>query len=110
MRAFQDQFDGRRVADRLAGKRRRYDFWDEDRQMIEQASFFFIATSFGDFVDCSMRAGAPGFIHIPGPGTLGWGLFLKLGPGAIEYLMNGRSAYARFRAEWHKRRPKDKQY
>ena len=47
---------------------------------------------------------------IPGPGALGWGLFLKLGPGAIEYLMNGRSAYARFRAEWHKRRPKDKQY
>jgi hypothetical protein len=47
---------------------------------------------------------------IPGPGTLGWGLFLKLGPGAIEYLMNGRSAYARFRAEWHKRRPKDEQY
>jgi hypothetical protein len=27
MRALQDRFDGRRVADRLAEHRRRYDFW-----------------------------------------------------------------------------------
>lgn len=70
MRALQDRFDGRRVADKLAQHRRRYDFWDEDRRMIEQASFFFIATSHGDYVDCSMRAGAPGFIQITGPGEL----------------------------------------
>ena len=38
--------------------------------MIEQASFFFIATAYGEHVDCSMRSGAPGFIHIVGPGTL----------------------------------------
>ena len=70
MRALQDRFDGRRVADGLAANRRRSDFWDEDRRMIEEASFFFIATSFGDYVDCSMRAGAPGFVHIVGPGVL----------------------------------------
>jgi predicted pyridoxine 5'-phosphate oxidase superfamily flavin-nucleotide-binding protein len=70
MRALQDRFDGRRVADKLAERRRRSDFWDEDRRMIEQAPFFFIATSFGAHVDCSMRAGAPGFIHIVGPGLL----------------------------------------
>src|SRR5580698_5730571 len=70
MRALQDRFDGRRVADRLAAHRRRSDFWDDDRRMIEEASFFFIATSFGDYVDCSMRAGAPGFIRIVGPGAL----------------------------------------
>jgi predicted pyridoxine 5'-phosphate oxidase superfamily flavin-nucleotide-binding protein len=70
MRALQDRFDGRRVADALARHRRRYDFWDEDRLMIEQASFFFIATSFGDYVDCSMRSGAPGFVRITGPGEL----------------------------------------
>jgi predicted pyridoxine 5'-phosphate oxidase superfamily flavin-nucleotide-binding protein len=58
------------VADRLAEHRRRRDFWDEDRRMIEEAPFFFIATSYGEHVDCSMRAGAPGFIHIVGPGTL----------------------------------------
>jgi len=70
MRVLQDRFDGRRVADGLAANRRRYDFWDEDRQMIEQAPFFFIATSFGEYVDCSMRSGAPGFIQITGPGEL----------------------------------------
>lgn len=42
---------------------------------------------------------------IPTPGLLGFGLILKLGPGAIEYLMHGRSAYARFRAEWHEKPP-----
>jgi predicted pyridoxine 5'-phosphate oxidase superfamily flavin-nucleotide-binding protein len=70
MRALQDRFDGRRVADGLAARRRRSDFWDEDRRLIEEASFFFIATSFGDYVDCSMRAGMPGFIRIVGPGAL----------------------------------------
>ena len=70
MRDWQDRFDGRRVADALAAHRRRYDFWPEDRAAIEQASFFFIATSFNEYVDCSMRSGAPGFIHIVGPGVL----------------------------------------
>ncbi len=70
MRDFQDRFDGRRVAEGLAKNRRRTDFWDDDRAMIEQAPFFFIATSFGEYVDCSMRSGAPGFIHITGPGEL----------------------------------------
>lgn len=70
MRALQDRFDGRRVADRLADRRRRYDFWDEDRALIEAAPFFFIATSYGDYVDCSMRSGVPGFVKIVGPGVL----------------------------------------
>jgi uncharacterized protein len=70
MRALQDQFDGRRVADALAAHRRRYDFWEDDRTMIESAPFFFIATSFGQYVDCSMRSGEPGFVKIVGPGTL----------------------------------------
>ena len=70
MRALQDRCDGRRVADGLAKHRRRSDFWDEDRAMIEQAAYFFIATSYGDYVDCSLRAGAPGFIQITGQGEL----------------------------------------
>ena len=70
MRALQDRFDGRRVADALAAHRRRYDFWDEDRALIESAPFFFIATSFGEYVDCSLRSGVPGFVRIVGPGTL----------------------------------------
>jgi predicted pyridoxine 5'-phosphate oxidase superfamily flavin-nucleotide-binding protein len=70
MRSLQDRFDGRRVADALAAHRVRHDFWDDDRRMIEQASCFFIATSYGEFVDCSMRSGAPGFVRIVGPGIL----------------------------------------
>lgn len=70
MRALQDRFDGRRVADGLAAHRRRYDFWDDDRALIEAAPFFFIATSYGDYVDCSMRSGMPGFVKIVGPGML----------------------------------------
>jgi len=38
---------------------------------------------------------------IPTPGLLGFGLITKLGPGTLEYLMRGRSAHVRFRAEWH---------
>ena len=70
MRELQDRFDGRRVADRLAEHRRRYDFWDDDRVLIETAPFLFIATSFGDHVDCSMKSGVPGFVKIVAPGTL----------------------------------------
>lgn len=70
MRAMQDRFDGRRVADGLAAHRRRWDFWDDDPVMIENAPFFFIATSFGDYTDCSMRSGMPGFVRIVSPGTI----------------------------------------
>ena len=70
MRALQDRFDGRRVADGLAANRRRWDFWDDDRAMIESAPFFFIATSYGDYTDCSLRSGMPGFVKIVGPGRI----------------------------------------
>jgi len=43
---------------------------------------------------------------IPSPGTLGLGLFLKFGPGLLEYVMRGRSGYARIRVEWHERAPR----
>ncbi len=70
MRALQDRFDGRRIADQLATHRRRYDFWEDDRVMIASAPFFFIATSYGDYTDCSMRSGMPGFVKIVGPGMI----------------------------------------
>jgi predicted nucleic acid-binding Zn-ribbon protein len=47
---------------------------------------------------------------IPTPGMLGFGLILKLGPGALEYLMGGRNGYVRFRAEWHKKKPEKPHY
>ncbi len=50
MRALQDRFDGRRTADRLNEHRTHYAFWDEEREWITQAQFFFLATSYADYV------------------------------------------------------------
>ena len=70
MRELQDRFDGRRVADGLEKHRLHHAFWEQDRKLIEEARFFFIATSYGENVDCSMRSGDPGFVKITGPATL----------------------------------------
>jgi hypothetical protein len=59
MRDLQDRFDGRRVADGLEKHRLHFEFWEQDRKLIEEARFFFIATSYRDNVDCSMRSGDP---------------------------------------------------
>ena len=70
MRELQDRFDGRRVADALEKHRLHFEFWEQDRKLIEETRFFFIATSYQDNVDCSMRSGDPGFVKISGPDTL----------------------------------------
>jgi predicted pyridoxine 5'-phosphate oxidase superfamily flavin-nucleotide-binding protein len=70
MRELQDRYDGRRVADGLEKHRLHFEFWEQDRTLIEEARFFFIATSYQDNVDCSMRSGDPGFVRITGPDTL----------------------------------------
>jgi hypothetical protein len=72
MRELQDRFDGRRVADGLEKHRLHFEFWEQDRRLIEEAQFFFIATSYQDNVDCSMRSGDPGFVRITAPDTLEW--------------------------------------
>jgi uncharacterized protein len=70
MRELQDRFDGRRVADGLQKHRLHFEFWEQDRKLIGEARFFFIATSYQDNIDCSMRSGDPGFVRITGPDTL----------------------------------------
>ena len=67
MRELQDRFDGRRVADGLEKHRLHFEFWEQDRKLIEEARFFFIATSYQDNVDCSMRSGDPASSGSPGP-------------------------------------------
>lgn len=69
-RDLQDRFDGRRIADRLAETRMRAEFNDEDRDLIESAPFFFLATAHEGIVDCSFKGGMPGFVRITGPRTL----------------------------------------
>jgi uncharacterized protein len=85
-RRLQDQFDSRRISDRLEEKLTRTAFTDDDRAFIEGASYFFIATSDASGrPDCSFKGGLPGFVRITGPSELafpdydGNGMFKSLG-------------------------------
>lgn len=51
------------------------------------------------------EGGSPGGIR-PTLGATLPRVFLKFGPGMLEYFMSGRKGYARFRAEWHKKKPR----
>ncbi|GGB28966.1 pyridoxamine 5'-phosphate oxidase family protein [Allosediminivita pacifica] len=72
MRALQDRYDGRRVADALEERRLHEALWEDEREMIETSPFFFIATAATPYVDCSIRSGDPGFVKVTGPRTLEW--------------------------------------
>ncbi len=72
MRALQDRYEGRAVADRLEEHRLRRSFNDSDRALIETAPFFFLATSSETSVDCSFKGGAPGFVRIVSDTELVW--------------------------------------
>ena len=86
MRALQDRFDTRRLADRLEEKLERRDFSDEDRAFIESRPMFFLATADNEGrPDCSFKGGAPGFVRVSGEAELafpsydGNGMFRSLG-------------------------------
>jgi predicted pyridoxine 5'-phosphate oxidase superfamily flavin-nucleotide-binding protein len=86
MRALQDRFDTRRLADRLDEKLARRDFSDEDRAFIESRPLFFLATADErGRPDCSYKGGAPGFVRVTGEAELafpsydGNGMFRSLG-------------------------------
>jgi predicted pyridoxine 5'-phosphate oxidase superfamily flavin-nucleotide-binding protein len=70
MSELQDRFDGRRVAEAIEKHRKHYEFWDDEKEMIETAPFFFIGTSWGDYVDCNIKSGDPGFVKVVGPNVL----------------------------------------
>jgi predicted pyridoxine 5'-phosphate oxidase superfamily flavin-nucleotide-binding protein len=85
-RALQDQFDSRRLADRLAETLAHSSFTAEDRAFIESKSFFFLATTDIDgFPECSYKGGAPGFVRVLDAKTLvfpsydGNGMFKSMG-------------------------------
>ena len=86
MRALQDRFDSRRLADRLEEKLSRTTFADEDRVFIESRPLFFLATAdAAGRPDCSYKGGAPGFVRITADDELafpsydGNGMFRSLG-------------------------------
>jgi len=85
-RRLQDQFDSRRIADRLEEKLTRSAFTDQDRRFIEAVSFFFLATADSrGRADCSFKGGMPGFVRVIGASELafpdydGNGMFKSLG-------------------------------
>ena len=85
-RKLQDQFDTRRLADRLVETLVRSTFTEEDRAFIESQRMFFLATTDADgFPDCSYKGGDPGFVRVLDERTLvfpsydGNGMFKSLG-------------------------------
>jgi hypothetical protein len=85
-RQLQDQFDSRRIADRLEEKLTRTRFTADDKEFIESLPYFFLATADADGrPDCSFKGGMPGFVRITGPAELafpdydGNGMFKSLG-------------------------------
>ena len=85
-RTLQDQFDSRRISDRLEEKLTRNAFTADDTAFIESAVYFFLATADADGrPDCSFKGGMPGFVRVTGPSELafpdydGNGMFKSLG-------------------------------
>jgi uncharacterized protein len=85
-RRLQDEFDSRRISDRLEERLTRTTFTPDDKAFIESAIYFFIATAdAAGRPDCSFKGGAPGFVRITAPDELafpdydGNGMFKSLG-------------------------------
>ena len=85
-RRLQDAFGSRSLADRLEEKLTRMTFTDEDREFIENAHYFFLATADAEGrPDCSFKGGAAGFVRVTAPDELtfpdydGNGMFKSLG-------------------------------
>lgn len=85
-RRLQDEFDSRRISDRLEEKLTRTAFTTDDKAFIESVLYFFIATADSDGrPDCSFKGGAPGFVRVTAPDELafpdydGNGMFKSLG-------------------------------
>ena len=85
-RRLQDQFESRRIADRLEEKLARTAFTADDKTFIESAIYFFLASADDNGQpDCSFKGGPPGFVRVTGPNELafpdydGNGMFKSLG-------------------------------
>ncbi|KJH63216.1 pyridoxamine 5'-phosphate oxidase family protein [Pantoea agglomerans] len=64
-RVLQDKFLSRSLADQLVKTRRHQEFSDSDREIINKAPLFFLATASAEgFPDCSVKGGNPGFVKI----------------------------------------------
>jgi predicted pyridoxine 5'-phosphate oxidase superfamily flavin-nucleotide-binding protein len=85
-RALQDEFDTRRLADRIEQVTIRDRIEERDREFIEARDMFFIATTDADgHPTCSYKGGDPGFVRVLDEQTLafpnydGNGMYLTMG-------------------------------
>ena len=85
-RQLQDQFDSRRISDRLEERLTHREFTPEDGKFIEGLPYFFLATADAQGrPDCSFKGGEPGFVRVTGSSELafpdydGNGMFKSLG-------------------------------
>jgi len=90
-RRLQDEFESRRIADRLEEKLTRTVFTDDDKAFIESVAYFFVATADAQGrPDCSFKGGLPGFVRVTAPSELafpdydGNGMFKSLGNVAVN--------------------------
>ncbi|MGI8554134.1 MAG: pyridoxamine 5'-phosphate oxidase family protein [Dehalococcoidia bacterium] len=85
-RQLQDQFDARRLGDRLAERIVKDRISDDDRAFIERADMFFLATcDLEGRPNCSFKGGDPGFVRVVDERTIafpiydGNGMYLSAG-------------------------------
>ena len=72
-RRLQDQFDSRRIADRLDQVTFASSLEDADRRFVERSDHFFLATCDpSGQPDCSYKGGLPGFVRVLSPRELAW--------------------------------------
>ena len=90
-REFQDEFDSRRLADRLEERLTRAKVSDDDRGFVESCIYFFLATADASGrPDCSFKGGPPGFVKVTGASELafpdydGNGMFKSIGNLAVN--------------------------
>ena len=90
-RRLQDEFESRRIADRLEEKLTRTTFTEDDKTFIDSVAYFFVATADAQGrPDCSFKGGLPGFVRVTGPSELafpdydGNGMFKSLGNIAVN--------------------------
>lgn len=109
-RSLQDQFDTRRLADRLRDVKVHDRFTEDDRAFLEGIDMFFLATvDASGQPTCSYKGGAPGFVAVLDDRTLafpnydGNGMYLSAGnisaTGAVGLLFIDFERQRRMRVE-----------
>jgi predicted pyridoxine 5'-phosphate oxidase superfamily flavin-nucleotide-binding protein len=84
-RKLQDEFESRRIADRLEEKLTRTALTDSDKAFVEGSMYFFLATADAEGrPDCSFKGGAPGFVRATGPSEIAFPDYAEVMTGYLN--------------------------